>query len=53
MFPAIAVVPMVVEVVVHVKFLSGPAFAVGTDVLTFTITTSVAVQPSALVAVIV
>jgi hypothetical protein len=43
--PAIAVVPIVVEVVVHVKILFNPASATGDTVFTFTVTTSCAVQP--------
>ena len=44
-FPEIAVVPIVAEVVVQFKFLTGPASAVGRVVFTFTKTVEVAVHP--------
>jgi len=43
--PTIAEVPIIADVVEHVKFLSTPASTTGGTVFTFTTTTSVAVQP--------
>ena len=43
--PAIAVVPIVVEVTEQVKFLSTPASATGGATFTFTVTVLVAVHP--------
>lgn len=44
-YPATAAAPIVPDGVVQVKFWVDPAFAVGTDELTFTVTVDVAVQP--------
>ena len=43
--PAIVALPIGSLVFVHVKIISAPALAIGANVFTFTITTSVALQP--------
>ena len=51
--PAVVAVPITPLVVVHVNIISAPALAIGANVFTFTITTSVALQPFTVLVVVI